>query len=632
MCFITSLIGQTYPDHFGEGNTIGVSVTSSPLQNSDSTSHSLDGTGYIVDKTSAARFLAQASLGSNYEDIHNLSEIGINVWLDQQMSMPYISFNDEYDNIFEEIADSLLTYGIKRKDIYRLSDYSTYAFYQKIFKHKDKLRQKVAFALSQLFVIHRNANGLFNRGFGITDFYNTLYEGAFGNFRTLIENVTYHPIMGEYLSHINNAEEDLLNNTKPDENFARELMQLFTIGLNELNNDGSLKLDALGQSIPTYYNKDIEQLAKVFTGLSGGGRDSLAYIGLNSSHTNPPNFNMHADIIDYTRPMNMNDSGFDYLGNKNDYHDSSQKMLFTHTDNPLFIPANQSGDQDIKDVLDYLFHHSNIGPFIALRLIQQLVKSSPSSAYINRVASAFNNNGHNIRGDMSAVIKAILLDPEARDCNEIQNPKGGKLLQPMERFINLMVALNLETSSNRYWINDQKYIMDDVNQSFLFAPSVFNFFRPDYQHDNSIVACNMYSPEFQILNNNTSIQYINRLKVIIQNDIVFYNYTKANDLGNRMNTINYEDAPILNFQSLVDLIDISKPDGFVALMDHLNLILCRGQLSAESKTMIIDALHHQSTLTSFPTSAFPETLSLEEKMVREAIYFIMLSPDFLILK
>ena len=241
-----------------------------------------------------------------------------------------------------------------------------------------------------------------------------------------------------------------------------------------------------------------------------------------------------------------------------DYHSKGEKNILPG----VTIPAGQSGTADINQTLNVLFNHPNVGPFMSRRLIQHLVKSNPSPAYIKRVATIFNNNGEGVRGDLKAVVKAILLDPEARDCNWIDNPTNGKLIQPVERFTTLFKAFDLTTPSGKYWFDDFNTLNDETGQSFLASPSVFNFFSPFYAEDEFIAPQNLVSPEFQILNSVTAIAYINEIEDAIKKR-PFRNQTIASTSGSWM-TYNPDDEPVLDFS---DELDIYNTKGIMPLLD-----------------------------------------------------------------
>jgi len=504
--------------------------------------------------------------------------------------MPYETFFDRYNTIHDDIVagmheTTLYTERGFRPDTTKWTSYTPMVFYDKVLNDKDVLRQKAAFALSQIFVM-KLITALEPRrikGDGYAKYYDVLYEGAFGNFRDILGDKT-----------------DSDSSIQPDENYAREIMQLFTIGLFELNNDGTQKLDQYGEPIPTYTIKDIEEMAKVFTGLYGAAIDLNCEI-YNCKYT----FGRKVQVYDWNLPMEMEEN----------YHDKSTKIL----PNGDTIPAGQLGMEDIDMALDWLFEHPNVGPFIARKLIQQLVKSNPTSGYINRVATAFNNNGNDVRGDMGAVFKAILLDPEARDCEWISHPHTGKLLQPMERNLNLFKAFGVHTPSGIIRFHDFKTSAIEgeellARQAFLKSPSVFNFFSPDYAESEFIEPEGLVSPEFEILNSVTSIHYINRTRDMIERmgqrlDYSYYrSINNLYDTSPFMNISNYggsstnkiyllhnlSDKPELDFRKEVC---ICEGDGtgkdIEALLDHLDIILCRGQLSTQTKDEIRNNITYQ---------------------------------------
>jgi len=402
-----------------------------------------------------------------------------------------------------------------------------------------------------------------------------------------------HPIMGIYLSTLKNARTDYALGTYPDENYAREVMQLFSIGLYELNNDGSFKKDENNQLISTYNIVDIQELAKVFTGFGPGARTDAV----------PAAFNTGVGKTDFTVPMEMYES----------FHDKTPKTLIDGT----HLPKNKAGLSDFEDVIDMLFNHSNVGPFIARRLIQNLVKSNPTPAYINRVATAFNNNGNGVRGDLKAVIKAILLDAEARICSDIDDDKAGKLIQPIERFTHLFKAFDIASPSGKLYLRDDIEYQDKLGQAFLESPSVFNFFSPFYAESNLVEPNGMVSPEFEILTTTSSIHYIN----LMENAVKYkpFNNRTALNPSTLYLAGNSNDKPYLDFTDEVNLLETF---GIDALMERLNILLCRGSLSSSTKTTIINTINEYFDKMGGYTN---------ERAVQDAIYFIMIS-EYPILK
>jgi len=544
---------QVYQDYFGNGNYIGIKVKGSDANGTNDAINSISGAGLIPDLEGASRFLAQSTLGYNFEDVENLAELGIENWMETQFNMAGGSFK----NRVEEIYQDAINLGVINNDTEK-DEYLSYAFYDFVFKQPDLLRQKTAFALSQILVIAPATSGIGNFATGNADYYDLLYQDAFGNFRDILYNVTRHVSMGYYLSTAKNAKADFNLGTYPDENYAREVMQLFTIGLYELNNDGSHKLDEEGKSIPTYDIKDIEELSKVFTGFGAGGRNDT----LNAA------FYTGKGKTDFSAPMSM----YDF------YHDKTAKIMIDGT----VLQPNQPGLEDVDAALDILFNHPNVGPFIGLRLIQQFVKSNPSPAYINRVSTVFNNDGLGKRGNLEAIIKAVLLDPEARECTVIDDSYStGKLLQPLERVTKLFKAFNISTPSNKFYFRDELVLSEDLGQAFLAAPSVFNFFSPFYAESEYVAPNNLVSPEFQVQSTTTAINYLNWVEDALK-IYPFRNFTKANSTGKSL-TNNSGDKPILN---LTEEINILTTDDIDALLNRLNILLCAGQLSPGSKSTI----------------------------------------------
>ena len=545
----------------------------------------------VPDLESASRFLGQATLGADYNDILEVSNAGITQWIDNQINAPIES--DFYDKFVETYNEALVIIDNPEFNFPR-HEFMMYTFYQKLMDENDALRQKMAFALSQIFVISPPNSILLGRGFGNSSYYDILYKGSFGNFRDILMNVTLHANMGVYLSHFSNGKEDLGLGTSPDENYAREIMQLFTIGLYQLNNDGTPKTDEYGELIPTYNIKDIQEMSRVFTGLAGDVRkDGLT-----------PVFTHYFATFDLTLPMRMWE----------EYHDVTEKTLPDGT----VLSGGQTGMKDINDVVDFLFNHPNTGPFIGKRLIQHFVTSNPSEDYVNRVATAFNANADGVKGDMATVIKAVLLDPEARDCNATNEIKTGRLKQPVERMINLYKAFNVQTPSGKFWFRDDLELLPTVEQSFLGAPTVFNFFTPFYAEQEFVAVNDMVSPEFEILNSTSGIHYINVLEDALKRR-PFGNRTKPNSINTGL-TINSTDQPYYNFS---DELTIYNTLGLSALIDRIDLLLCHGQLTAGTKTIITNTINQfLSTVNNYDA----------QDVINDVIYFIMISPDYMIIK
>jgi uncharacterized protein (DUF1800 family) len=399
------------------------------------------------------RFLIQSTMGIDQDDVAALQALGFEPWIDEQIQHPvsnqlaYLASLPEPANNFQGQAN-------------RIDAWFRYAV-----QGDDQLRQRVAFALSELMVVS-DSSTLFNTPTGLADYYDTLATHAFDNFRTLMQAVTLHPAMGVYLSVLGNEKPDASRNIRPDENYARELMQLFTLGLVELNMDGSVKIDSSGEPIPTYDQQIIEGFAHVYTGWTFGG----------STNFDRPSFN-------FTIPM----QAFP------DFHDTAPKALLSG----VVLPAGQTPEQDLDQALDNIFNHPNVAPFVSRHLIQKLVTANPSLAYVNRVALVFSDDGNGQRGNLAAVVKAILLDTEARS---LANDSGGKLVEPILRLVQLWRAYNASAASGRFYFPSPE---QSFAQAPLRSPSVFNFFSPFYAPPGEISDRGLVSPEMQITNETT---------------------------------------------------------------------------------------------------------------------------------
>ena len=346
----------------------------------------------------------------------------------------------------------------------KLNDIEKVVWYEAAINADDQLRQRVAWALNQYFVVGEEGSNHPNTTERWLNYYDIFVRHAFGNFRDILGEVTWSPHMGYYLSHINNKKADPSKGTFPDENFARELMQLFTIGLWELNEDGTLVLDGDGQAIPTYDNNDIAEFAKVFTGMRRAYDRS----------------NIEIFYGNYIDPMRIQSS----------WHDFSSKELL---DGSILGPFSQNAQgvrDDVNGLLDHLFNHKNVPPFFARFLIQRFTLSNPSPNYINAVANAFktglyNGSGTGNRGCMVATIKSVLLHPEAREVILSHDPNHGKLREPLIRLMHLCRAFNLTSLRTYDWI----YFVgleDMILQAPYESSSVFNFYRPDYSPSGDI--------------------------------------------------------------------------------------------------------------------------------------------------
>jgi uncharacterized protein (DUF1800 family) len=373
--------------------------------------------------------------------------------------------------------------------------------------------------------------------------------------------------MGRYLSHLGNQKANPSINQYPDENFAREVMQLFTIGLWELNPDGTRQLDVSGHPIPTYSNTDITQLARVFTGLwysnhlwgHGGWSET-----------------------DFATPMGVHA----------DRHDFGQKTLLDGKIIPSRASSEENARRDIEDAIRLLFEHPNTAPFICRQLIQFLVTDNPSPAYVGRISAVFSNNGSGKRGDLSAVVKAILLDQEARDPAFSHQPAFGRLKEPVIRTMALARACGMKKSPKLLWWDWNEYF-GSSRQEPGYSPSVFNFYRPDYLAPGLLTQNNLSGPVFQITDSFSSIAFPNRI------------WRDINEGFSMWRTYSYP------FDLSQHVMLAQNPD---QLLDRLNTLLCGGGMSASSRTIIRNAI-----------LAIPNTQP--EARARVALYLVMVSPE-----
>lgn len=512
---------------------------------------------------SASRLAARASYGMAFEAIESIAALGEDAWLQQQFELP--------PGLHSPIIDELLArqaageFSDLERDFENIEfTFRRLAWWQQAVYAEDVLRQRVAFALSEIMVVSDQMDLLTVFPHALSNYYDTLLIHSFGNYRDLLRAVTLHPAMGNYLSHINNARANPAKNTFPDENYAREVMQLFSIGLFELNPDGSEKTDASGDPIPTYDNDTIREFAKVFTGLSYGGEP--AFFG-----NRQPEFR---------EPMAM----FDF------FHEPGPKQLL----NGFTVPTGQTGMEDIEDAIDNLFNHPNVGPFIGRQLIQRLVTSNPSPAYIQRVSEAFADDGSGVRGNMRALVQAILLDPEAlAPAGSIAN--FGKLREPILRALAMLRQLNV-SSPDGFYANTGYFLGQLLNQHPLSSPSVFNFFLPAYQPVGEIAAAGLVAPEFQITNSSTVVAVSNLVDIVLFAGLV-------NDLS---------DPPFqpaqLDYSDLVELAGDSE-----ALLERLDTVMTFGTLTEATRDAILGTL---------------EPLDDPELRAVIAIYLVYTSADY----
>jgi len=430
---------------------------------------------------SAARLLTQATFGPTPEDVAKVAQMGEAAWIDEQLAMP--------------TGPSHVQHGIEQNKLRQGKHQFFHSFWRQALTGPDQLRQRVAFALSQIFVVSAADACGANHGYGIASYHDMLMRQAFGSYRELLKAVTLHPIMGCYLSHLRNRAEDPRTGRVPDENYAREVMQLFSIGLVELNPDGTPKREATGQPIETYTSADVSGLAKVFTGWSW---DCPQYP---SDHCFQ--YRGTAPVTSGTDPWVLPMLPYEQ------FHSTSEKRFLGKVIPARWIP---DAEDDLDIAIDTLSRHPNVGPFIGKQLIQRLVTSNPSPAYVARVSHAFATSG----GNLKSMVKAILLDPEARDLSMMNKPGQGKVREPVLRLSALLRAFHATSASGGHLIGNTNQAARELNQAPYYASSVFNFYRPGYTPPGSqTAAAGMVSPEMQITTETSMAGYANFMRDII---------------------------------------------------------------------------------------------------------------------
>ncbi len=499
----------------------------------------------------ATRFLTQATFGPTKEMISQVVTQGFSAWLDQQINAPMSS---HLGAVIDYYAANPLA-ATNGNPVFN-------TWWKTGLTAPDQLRQRVAFALSEILVVSQASPDLDQEPWGLASYYDVLVTNAFGNVRQLLEDVTLHPTMGLYLDMLRNDKPDAATGRNPNENYAREILQLFSIGLQKKHPDGSLKLSSQGLPIPTYDQNSVVGYAHTFTG--------WAYYSTNQ------NFFARRDL---TNQMTL----------VNSHHDTANEKLLL--DN-VVLPAGQAGAQDLQDALDVIFNHPNTGPFICRQLIQRLVTVNPSPGYLYRVTSVFNDNGAGVRGDLQAVVRAILTDYEARSTATLNNQGTGHLREPLLRTTAVLRAFYGTSVSTNYALNNTD---NQLAQTPLRATTVFNFFEPDYIHPGEIALAGLFAPEFQITSETTVIQYMN-----FQRDGVYRNNGYKGELKL---DLTYE-------QSLA-----TSP---TALVDHFNTLLLAGNMSGALRSYLI------TQVAALPGGTSAELL----ERGRTAVHLIITSPEF----
>ena len=539
----------------------------------------------------AARFVLHAQFSTSTEDIAAVRAQGYESWLDAQLALP--PSQSGWDWLMQKGYAT-----VDNNEFFFAVGTNNYMIWHQLFTAPDAVRKRWALALSEIFVVSwRGIKDVLNwDNLAMAEYWDLLCGHALGNHRELLEALTLNPAMGAFLSTRGNQREDAATGRLPDENYAREVMQLFTIGLYDLNLDGSVKRDGNGQPIESYSADDVSHLARVFT-------------GYDLDHSHPTFINPmppHQTIINVAavRGRMVLDAT---------KHSTSEKSFLG-----VSIPANTPAAESLRIALDTLANHPNTAPFLARQFIQRLVTSNPGPAYVARVAGTFVNNGGGVRGDLKAVLRAVLLDPEARGAASLVSPTFGKLREPMLRIAQWGRTFKLRSKRGTWKATFGPWqTVRDIGQFPLDPPSVFSYFRPGYVPPGTQMAqTGATTPEFQIVNESTVAAWINLVSSTVYQGIWVSSPEKAANSPGPTATDGPDIAPDYSIEKT--LVADSA-----ALVRRLNLLLCAGQIPPATTARIAEALRVDG-IRSDSTDDFKQI------HVARAIVFVMCCADYLV--
>jgi len=605
-----------------------------------------------------ARFLTQATFGPTSADIESLKTrvstaggdriAAYSAWIDEQLAIANPS-------LLQYITAANAEEQQARGPDYNLNSQNRRrGWWLFAVRANAQLKQRFAFALSEIFVVS-DEDGVVNRySYGAANYHDVLADAATGRYRALLRSVSLSPVMGTYLSHLRNAKTTYDANgnplISPDENYAREIMQLFSIGLVQLHPDGSLKLDSNATPIPTYTQGDISEMARVFTGWSFSKRSAAAppYAAIDNNDFNLGNGAKQREA-QWTNPMKAFAAR----------HDTGAKIVLGKS-----LPAGNAANDDLNAVLDLLRDHPNTAPFISRRLIQRLVTANPSPGYLHRVSQTFRSTN----GDFPALIKAILLDPEARSPQSATTlASSGKVREPLLRATGFMrafgAASNLPLSGlttsgypaaelEKFPAGTTRYRLNRtpaLGQSPLSAPSVFNWFLPDHSPPGLVSANGLVSPELQIITESTAVSATNFIHNGIYTAAGFTPNTGLPTLTGNPQRINI-DVSSLNSLYLSHL-DTNSDGRFSpadtatfnnvtaiataneAVLDRIDLLLTAGELktrfgntSGTPRRIILDALNATNVGNNSNADPTVQATSATNR-IRTALWLVMASPQ-----
>ncbi len=540
----------------------------------------------------AARFLTQASFGPVDADIDRLMAVGYAAWIDEQFALPATSHRAFWETRNAEIRAANASNSAGQDQVFE-------SFWKQAVTGPDQLRQRVAYALSQIFVISMVDNTVAENPRAVAAWMDMLGEQGLGTYRQLLETVSRHPMMGVYLSHLRNQKADARTGRVPDENYAREVMQLFSIGLVELNDDGTPRSTG-GNAVDTYAPADISGLARVFTGWSWACPDwpdnSCFFSGTANGNSDP-------------------DRSFKAMLGYPQYHSVEAKTFLGTT-----IAAQGTSDPaaSLSRALDTLANHANVAPFIGRQLIQRLVTSNPSPAYVRAVSQTWANNGSGVRGDLKAVVKAVLMHPEARQ----RSNTAGKLREPVLRLSAYLRAFTHRSDTGAWRVGNTDSVGTSLGQTPMRSPSVFNFYRPGYvAPGTSSASSNLVAPELQITHETTAAGWVN-----------FMRDNVASGVGQSNGTVN---GVVLNRRDIQPdfSAELALAGDPVALVDRVAGRLTYGSAGAALKTEISDAVGRIAipALNSGGTNQAAIDTAKRTR-VNAAVLLVLASPEFQVQK
>ena len=538
-------------------------------------------------RNEAARFLTQATFGATDADIGRLLAVGYAAWIDEQFALPSASHRAHVETRDAELKAASATASAGQDQVFE-------SFWKQALSGPDQLRQRTVFALSQIFVLSMIDDNVGINPRAVGAWMDMLGDKGLGNYRDLLESVSRHPMMGTYLSHMRNQKADTRTGRVPDENYAREVMQLFSIGLVELNEDGSAR--TVGSNpIDTYTPADISGLARVFTGWSWACPDwpdnNCFFSGTNNGNSDP-------------------DRSFKTMLGYPQYHSTEEKRFLSAT---IAVQSASDPGASLRVALDTLAAHTNVGPFIGRQLIQRLVSSNPSAVFVRDISRVWANNGAGARGDLKAVVKAVLMHPEARRMSD----SSGKLREPVLRLSAFMRAFPHSSDTGHYKVGSTDNPGTALGQTPLRSPSVFNFYRPGYVAPGTAAAARgLQTPEMQIAHETSAAGYVNFMRDNIASGVGQFNTTVGGVTRNRRDLQADYSA------------EIATATDAAALVDRVLGKLTYGTVPAALRADVVDAVGRITIPALTGSGGAAAVDNAKRARVNAALLLVVAAPEF----